>query len=597
MSNIQYIGARYVAKVYTNSSDNSSAEWEALHSYEPLTIVIYNNNSYISRKPVPKNIGTPDVNGEYWALTGYYNGQIATLQALIDQLQEYTIKNLLSYYKNDNNTDIDAMNDALAAVDKIIIDYNANLGNNTYTANNKKISSLAGVIVIVNDTTFNGSGNEFDLVCRFTGNIGINFVGNNNIIKGKYYKNTKIVATTTNYYNSSIHVTGDYNRCSVTTYNAWVGIIISGKYNVFDNCYVHDHYTGIIIAERSENISILNSVIKDIDVYQSSGADGILCQSYTHNIIVDNCFIDNVSEHCMYIQGSESIISNNVISNANADGIKLASYDEQGENYYNHNSKIIGNQSTNNGGADIRIQNVCVGTVIDNNTCGSLRIVNVLGQNYDPSKKLIISNNTIETALAGVFDEDVLISGNHIGRLEVTHQTASGVNCKILDNIIDGIATLNALDDSVFKGNTVQKVQAINGFWDIIDNDITGQDIDLDMYNVYKLNGNKIKFSDDKHIMCRYAMNRTFEIIGNFIDCNANTDTSKAPIDFPSASNFEGAIISNNVIEEIGVNVFLINVYSEHCVMQGNVGKCANSTMFRPAAAYATVDTNLRIIG
>lgn len=82
----QYIGARYVTKIYENTLDPSSAEWESGVTYEPLTMVTYNNSSYISRKDVPGNIGDPASNGSYWAVTGLYNGQIATLQSEIDDL-------------------------------------------------------------------------------------------------------------------------------------------------------------------------------------------------------------------------------------------------------------------------------------------------------------------------------------------------------------------------------------------------------------------------------------------------------------------------------------------------------------------------------
>ena len=82
----QYIGARYVTKVYENSQDPSSAEWEAGVTYEPLTMVTYNNGSYLSKKDVPGSIGNPASNSSYWVQTGFYNGQIANLQNQIDAI-------------------------------------------------------------------------------------------------------------------------------------------------------------------------------------------------------------------------------------------------------------------------------------------------------------------------------------------------------------------------------------------------------------------------------------------------------------------------------------------------------------------------------
>lgn len=87
----QYIGARYVTKIYENSQDPSSAEWEAGVNYEPLTMVTYNNGSYLSKKDVPGSVGDPAANPDYWVQTGFYNGQIASLQNQIDDINNTKI--------------------------------------------------------------------------------------------------------------------------------------------------------------------------------------------------------------------------------------------------------------------------------------------------------------------------------------------------------------------------------------------------------------------------------------------------------------------------------------------------------------------------
>ena len=83
----QYIGARYVTKIYENSLDPSSAEWESGVNYEPLTMVTFNNGSYLSKKEVPGSVGDPAINPTYWVQTGFYNGQIAQLQNDVSSLQ------------------------------------------------------------------------------------------------------------------------------------------------------------------------------------------------------------------------------------------------------------------------------------------------------------------------------------------------------------------------------------------------------------------------------------------------------------------------------------------------------------------------------
>lgn len=68
----QYIGARYVPLF--GRKDEESIEWDNTKPYEPLTIVLYQGNSYTSRQFVP--VGVAITNQEFWAITGNYNAQV-----------------------------------------------------------------------------------------------------------------------------------------------------------------------------------------------------------------------------------------------------------------------------------------------------------------------------------------------------------------------------------------------------------------------------------------------------------------------------------------------------------------------------------------
>lgn len=68
MAVTQYIGARYVPLFA------DPMQWDSTRTYEPLTIVYNEGNSYTSRQYVPAGIQIDD--GAYWALTGNYNAQI-----------------------------------------------------------------------------------------------------------------------------------------------------------------------------------------------------------------------------------------------------------------------------------------------------------------------------------------------------------------------------------------------------------------------------------------------------------------------------------------------------------------------------------------
>lgn len=96
MAERQYIGARYVIKIYENSADAGSAEWEANTNYEPLILVTYNNGSYLSKKQVPATVGNPASNTDYWVQTGFYNGQIASLQSQIDDINDNKLPDVTS---------------------------------------------------------------------------------------------------------------------------------------------------------------------------------------------------------------------------------------------------------------------------------------------------------------------------------------------------------------------------------------------------------------------------------------------------------------------------------------------------------------------
>lgn len=72
MSVREYIGARYVP--IFGREDEDTIIWDNTKPYEPLTVVLYQGNSYTSRQYVP--VGIDIDNGLYWAETGNYNAQV-----------------------------------------------------------------------------------------------------------------------------------------------------------------------------------------------------------------------------------------------------------------------------------------------------------------------------------------------------------------------------------------------------------------------------------------------------------------------------------------------------------------------------------------
>ena len=80
MAVTQYIGARYVP-VFAEP-----IEWDITKTYEPLTIVSYQGNSYTSKQAVPSQIAI--TNEDFWALTGNYNAQIEQYRTEVEQVKQ-----------------------------------------------------------------------------------------------------------------------------------------------------------------------------------------------------------------------------------------------------------------------------------------------------------------------------------------------------------------------------------------------------------------------------------------------------------------------------------------------------------------------------
>lgn len=121
----QYIGARYVPLF--GRKNETSIEWDNSAPYEPLTVVLYQGNSYTSRQYVP--VGVEITNQEFWALSGNYNAQVEQyrrdtnsyreeVQTYVDRIDAYesllpsadfSSTNTVKKYIDDNDATQDAL--------------------------------------------------------------------------------------------------------------------------------------------------------------------------------------------------------------------------------------------------------------------------------------------------------------------------------------------------------------------------------------------------------------------------------------------------------------------------------------------------------
>lgn len=149
----QYIGARYVPIFGRVNED--SIEWNNSKPYEPLTIVLYQGNSYTSRQHVPA--GVEITNEQYWANTGNYNAQVEQYRQDVRNLEARVSKDETDI--SGNTGKIDAVNKKLAvlgitdeasaqSVRKEIDDVKelAQTNENNIAANDNDISSINSIL-------------------------------------------------------------------------------------------------------------------------------------------------------------------------------------------------------------------------------------------------------------------------------------------------------------------------------------------------------------------------------------------------------------------------------------------------------------------
>lgn len=92
---MQYIGARYVP-IFADPP-----EWSNTKTYEPLTIVLNDGNSYTSRQFVP--VGIDINNADYWANTGNYNSQVEQYRQEVMGFDSRITANTNNISENTNN--------------------------------------------------------------------------------------------------------------------------------------------------------------------------------------------------------------------------------------------------------------------------------------------------------------------------------------------------------------------------------------------------------------------------------------------------------------------------------------------------------------
>ena len=182
MATTQYIGARYVPLFA------DPAEWNSTRTYEPLTIVMNEGNSYTSKQYVPKGIDIS--NEDFWALTGNYNAQVEQYRkdVIREQTRAKAAEQKLTADLATEQTRAEAAEQKLTAdlatkavvynnVAEMKSDSNLTVGDVCHTSGYHSSGDNGGAWYVISD---NGDANEMDVIS--CGSLFAHLIYTNNAI-------------------------------------------------------------------------------------------------------------------------------------------------------------------------------------------------------------------------------------------------------------------------------------------------------------------------------------------------------------------------------------------------------------------------------
>ena len=256
MSVREYIGARYVPLFA------DPLEWDATRTYEPLTVVLYQGNSFTSRQAVPANI--PITNTTYWAQTGNYNAQIEQYRAEVQT------------FDNRITANEQALGDGFSSTNTVTMQM-ANKANSTdvTTEISQAVSGLASETYV--DNTVSGLASETYVNNAVSGLASETYV--NNAVSTKANA-TELVKLQRNIRNRKIVVVGD----SLSTTGAWSSTAWPSYLSSVFGCTVYNKAiagTGFVNQVNAQKfLTQLQAAVSDSSIVNSEITDVIIIGGY-----------------------------------------------------------------------------------------------------------------------------------------------------------------------------------------------------------------------------------------------------------------------------------------------------------------------------
>ena len=462
--NRQYIGARYVIKVYENSQDASSAEWESDTSYEPFTLVTYQNSSYLSKKGVPATVGNPAANPRYWVVTGAYNGQIADLQSKVQKLMDgFTTPEQYGARGDGVTDDTEAVQAAFNSGEFIVLNNKYKITNTLFIDGNKTIigkgtiySYLPAVetdeyLILLGATSLGVAGEVF------RGTIdGINFEihnGNYNVVIGGYNSdNTVIRNCTFDCQNGNVKnkVIFFGNNATVVPNNS------QNKNYLIDNCYFIFDSTPTTAQNPCENIGIElrknvtisnNTVVHGIDdmgIHQCANVNIIgnrLIENFQSRIFVSNSYDVNIVDNLIQVAAAGICQGIQVCYETTYNSIPTV------RNFHIEGNTVDYSENTDsNTTYGIRLQGL-VDSIVTNN--------NLIGNDDKRGRIVLETQNASGSLLNAVVSNNVTVKGNKCVAIVhgISAPSVDSVNY-FYNNIIESYITLGSYD--ITGGNVLK---------------------------------------------------------------------------------------------------------------------------------------------
>lgn len=410
-----YIGARYVPKF----SDTPGSEWDNSIQYEPLTIVLYQGNSYTSKTFVP--IGVDINNTTYWAPTGNYNAQVEQYrQEVLQYLGNRPFRGCKDFGMGDGKDDTTKFQSAIeqCATNKWILWVEEYMTLNISDTLNLPANSFIRIDGKIMCSSPNKLFNNLD------GNPHPGYTGKSNIV---IYGNGQInetgqSASTIQTLISFAHANGIMiNGITFNVeYTTHIFEIISCKnvyiydVQVYGQGITNDYHNSAIQIEAAvspsgqggaipydgtpcTHLNISRCYFEGIDTGISSESQGETIYEHS-NIIIDNCCFVNILNSGVTPFGFKDSVIQNCYFNGGGKGLINANYHGQGTHSSNLSilNNVILNAGTGYTGAGT-YQSLCpIYVGFDKNTIVKGNIIkgsNGVGIFANTSSNLYIENN------------------------------------------------------------------------------------------------------------------------------------------------------------------------------------------------------------